>query len=378
MKKLIFVISQLYKGGAETALVNLLSCLSPKDYEIDLVILNQFPVYDAVSLISDIPEYVNVFDQWKETCHFPVLYKINQKIRFWIYGNMTNNSKAIRFVRNNEYDWAFHIGEWCVPDFCAKHVNARKKAVWIHTDISKSKNFDSEKFFAYDNEFDYYIFVSQNSLKASEEKFPFIKGKTVCINNILDDELIKLKSEAFLPYSKSLPVVVTCANIRPEKNHMRQIETMTLLRDKGVRFKWLNLGSTADKELYRQLLEKVARYNLSDDFLFLGAVDNPYPYMRNATAVAVLSDYESWSMVITEAKILGVPVIATKTSGALEQIEHYVTGVLCEFDAVDIAEKLGRLLYDYEFQGKIRSNIIDFNPNVGALKSFYKLMKEGS
>ena len=66
-------------------------------------------------------------------------------------------------------------------------------------------------------------------------------------------------------------------------------------------------------------------------------------------------------MVITEAKILGVPVIATKTSGALEQIEHYVTDVLCEFDAVDIAEKLGRLLYDYEFQGKIRSNIIDFN-----------------
>ena len=74
MKKLLFVITQLYKGGAETALVNLLSRISPEDYVIDLIILNQYPVKDAVSLIPMLPENINVFDQWKRL--FTFLYFI--------------------------------------------------------------------------------------------------------------------------------------------------------------------------------------------------------------------------------------------------------------------------------------------------------------
>jgi len=41
MKKLLFVISQLYKGGAETALVNLLNRLDPAVCHTELLILDQ-------------------------------------------------------------------------------------------------------------------------------------------------------------------------------------------------------------------------------------------------------------------------------------------------------------------------------------------------
>ena len=58
MKKLIFVISQLYKGGAETALVNLLNNLDYKKYEVDLLILCQTPAPDAVSLIESVNKNV--------------------------------------------------------------------------------------------------------------------------------------------------------------------------------------------------------------------------------------------------------------------------------------------------------------------------------
>ena len=49
-------------------------------------------------------------------------------------------------------------------------------------------------------------------------------------------------------------------------------------------------------------------------------------------------------MVITEAKALGVPVIATRTSGALEQIEDGKNGVLCGFSDEEIAESLRAFL----------------------------------
>lgn len=83
---------------------------------------------------------------------------------------------------------------------------------------------------------------------------------------------------------------------------------------------------------------------LEDYFTLTGPLDNPYGVMRRADAVCVLSDHESWSMVITEAKALGVPVIATRTSGALEQIEDGKNGVLCGFSDEEIAENLRAFL----------------------------------
>lgn len=375
MKKLLFVITQLYKGGAETALVNLLSRISPEDYVIDLIILNQYPVKDAVSLIPMLPENINVFDQWKKTFHIPIFYTIKRKLHYILQNEFEHPSKAIQFVKEKNYDWAFHIGEWSTPKFVANYVRAKNKAAWIHTDLSRLSNFESDDFFSYDDKINYYIFVSKNSLDASVAIFPQLKEKSIVINNIVNDRFIKSQSNEFLPFSESLPVIVTCANIRPEKNHIRQIEVMAKLRDRGVRIKWLNLGSTADEGLYRKLLIEIEKEDLSQDFKFLGAIKNPYPYIKNASAVAVLSDYESWSMVITEAKILGVPVIATKTSGALEQLEHEVTGILCDFDADDIANEIKNFLDDKELQKKIRSNIAGFDSSATTLFSFKKLIE---
>ena len=179
MKKLLFVISQFYKGGAETALLNLLSCLPSEDFAVDLIILNQYPVKDAVSLVPEIPESVHVFDQWRETYHVPVLNTLRRKIRFLLQGDLQHPWKAIQYVKDKEYDWAFHVGEWITPEFCAKYVKAANKAVWIHTDLSKSTNFDSDYFFKYDNEIKYYIFVSYNALNNSVKRYPQLRGKSI-------------------------------------------------------------------------------------------------------------------------------------------------------------------------------------------------------
>ena len=85
--------------------------------------------------------------------------------------------------------------------------------------------------------------------------------------------------------------------------------------------------------------------------------------MKGAEAVMVLSDYESWSLVITEAQILGIPVIATNTSGAREQIIDGETGIIAEFNVLDIVDKVERFLKDQELQKKIRKNLKNENCN---------------
>ena len=54
--KLLFVIDQFYKGGAETSLLNLLKRINVDGaHEIDFIVLNQCPIENAVSLIEKVP-----------------------------------------------------------------------------------------------------------------------------------------------------------------------------------------------------------------------------------------------------------------------------------------------------------------------------------
>lgn len=375
-KNVLFVISQLYKGGAEISLVNLLKKLDYDLLNVDLLIMNQNSDKDNISLIKDIPDTVNICNAFAENQRYSLLKKIRAK---YLYKKGINYypRPALDFVRNKSYDFAFHIGEWCSPEFVARFVVAEQKAAWIHNDLSKAEYFDEESFFRYFEDFDHYIFVSKLSLESSLEKYPFLREKACVIYNINNIEQIRLLSKEEVTdysFSSDSPTIVTCANVRPQKNYYRQVESMFLLKSRGVSFKWINIGAQTDVSELNKVKALISKYHLENDFILLGTRDNPYKYMKHATAVAVLSDYESWSMVITEAKILGVPVIATKTSGALEQIEHRITGMLTDFDASDIADKLEELIINKELQLYIRKNIRNFDNTQEILDSFYRLL----
>lgn len=362
--KLLFVISQFYAGGAERSLLNLLKKLDESKYDIDLIIMNQSLSEGRKSLIPDLPKNVCVIDAWKQMHRFSLVRTVKGKLFFTENEKNCDPVSALIYVRNKEYDWAFHIGEWWPPAFTALKVRAKKKAAWIHNDIARAEYFNADDFFKYDNNIDQYIFVSNNSMLSSLEAFPFIRDKSCCIYNINDVVDIKQKGKENVKekyFEIGLPVIVTCANIRQQKNHARQLEAMSLLKKRGLDFIWLNIGSTVETDRCEKLMLRAKELKLEDRFILAGAKENPYKYMSRADAVTVLSDYESWSMVITEAKILGIPVISTKTSGALEQIEDGETGILTDFSVVHIAKQLEKFLRNEDIRKHIRINLKNFD-----------------
>lgn len=98
--------------------------------------------------------------------------------------------------------------------------------------------------------------------------------------------------------------------------------------------------------------------------------------MKNADAVCVLSDFESWSLVISEAKLVGTPVIATRTSGAIEQIEDGETGVLCDFTPEAIADGIERLLKDAALQSRIRKALEGFSTQQRSVQEFTQMLTD--
>ncbi len=377
--KLLFVIGQFYSGGAEKSLLNLFKKLDRSKYDIDFIIMNQKPSKEQVSLVPELPADIHVLDVWKRQRRFSPVRALKDRCFVTARAKSLAPSAALLYVRNREYDWAFHVGEWWSPAFTALYVKAKHKAVWIHNDLSQAEYFGADEFFRYDEAIDRYIFVSNYSMLSSLSSFPFIKDKSTSIYNINDVEDIREKAQEQVEekyFDMGLPVLVTCANVRLQKNHRRQLEAMALLKKRGIDFIWLNIGATVEKGRCESLLEDAKKFGLENRFLLLGTRKNPYKYMSKADAVTVLSNYESWSMVITEAKILGVPVISTKTSGALEQIEDGRTGILTDFSTTHIADQIQRFLADKELAENIRQNIKNFDQTEEILQSFDDLVND--
>ena len=66
---------------------------------------------------------------------------------------------------------------------------------------------------------------------------------------------------------------------------------------------------------------------------------NPFPIVKQMDYLALLSDFESWGLAITEAKILGVPPIVTNFPSAFEQVTDDVDGVIIPLNAYGLYDK---------------------------------------
>lgn len=373
--KVLFVINQLFKGGAETALVNLLSAMPPEKYQVDLLVYDQIDLPDTVSLISKVPSYVKIHNVAKNEKKIAYLKKAIFKIYTKLTGRTTFRRKVYQVLAENQYDIAVSFGEWFSCSLVANYAKARWKYIWIHADADKADFFHPD-IHLYHDCFDGFIFVSNNSKLSAEKQYPFLADRSHIINNMINAEEVleksKLAPDVDMP-NGSLPRLVTVANVRPEKNHLRQVRVMKKLFDRGLRFYWINVGSQTNSALMEKITAEIRDAGLEEYYLFTGAAENPYPIIKNSDAVCVLSDHESWSMVITEAKAVGTPVIATKTSGALEQIAHKSNGFLCDFDEDDIADKIEEYLKDENIKEAIRNNLCSFSSVTDTLSQLEKL-----
>ncbi len=107
---------------------------------------------------SEINKQVHVCDAYKRYKKLNILGRVHAK---FIYNASQKGAfyyTALDFVREKLYDWAFFVGEWYTPSFVATQVKAKKKAAWIHSDLSVTKYFDTEQYFYFHECFDKYIF----------------------------------------------------------------------------------------------------------------------------------------------------------------------------------------------------------------------------
>lgn len=310
MKKLLFAAHDMDIGGIETSLVTLLNYLVEQDYDITLVLEQKEGIF-----LSQLDSKIRVIE-----------YRPNASKNI-VYRKMVNMMKRIRFILKykNKFDFSASYATYSLMSAFVTRCASSNNALWGHADYWELFNKDEVAFKTFFEKLEYanfkhIVFVSKAACQSFLAIYPDMQGKVLYCNNLINaDKIVNLAKES-VDFAKEN--IYTFVNVGRHDEHQKKltriIEASKKLTEEGFKFQVLCIGQGPDTKKYQEL---VNRYQLQDKIKFLGAKQNPYPYMQLADCVILSSEYEGYPVVFLESFVLHKPIITTEVSDALEQVQ---------------------------------------------------------
>ena len=380
MKKILIVIHDLQIGGAQKGLVNFLNCLDRSgraaEYEIRLLALTA-----SGPLLAEVPTWVKQIKpsrclRWFSShlslalfrdyfCWrglFGEAYWIIRKCMKISHKRMSKSQKMWEcwkhFIPDDseEYDVAVSYLDGGTNYYVMDRVNAKKKILWVHSEYQKQgyvPEYDRHYYEACDG----VITISEQCRQCILRAFPQLHEKVHVLENITSyDFVLKQSREDFQTEFPDTDVLklLSVGRLHEQKGFDLAVEAAALLKKKGVPFIWLVVGEGSERSKLQKMIDE---YELHEQFLLIGARDNPYVYMKECTILVQPSRVEGKSIVLDEAKMLCKPIIATNYATVKDAIEHGETGWITDIHSQGIMEAIIRLWKDNGLCEYISSNL---------------------
>jgi glycosyltransferase involved in cell wall biosynthesis len=369
MKKILFVCYGLGIGGIEKCFVNLLNVM-PENYDIDVLLMN--PQYAFKNQIKRNVRFLDTFDyvlniedtvgEIKQRggifrnlrmllsyCVFRLRIKLHKDA--WVGFRPLPEEYDIA-VAYSHHDYS--------PYYVIDKVRAKKKVMWYHNGAYEQEGRYYERDKRYYPEFDHIVAVSSDCAKVLSEKFSFREGQLLVLKNLCDADGIKSKAAQDTPASFEMDGfhLVTVGRMTSEKGASLALEACKRLCDQGRNVRWHWVG---DGNQFIAIQSEIAELGLENRFILEGNQDNPYPYIRYADAYVQPSYYEAYSTTITEAKVLGRPIVTTDVGGMRDQLTNGVNGLIVPIEADAIADAVEMLMDHEEMRNSFSATLKDEN-----------------
>ncbi|MBY5969548.1 glycosyltransferase [Halomonas denitrificans] len=113
------------------------------------------------------------------------------------------------------------------------------------------------------------------------------------------------------------PYLLHVARLVPVKNQQRLIAAFHQAVNQGLDHDLVIIGDGSER---RHLEAQVMALGLAAKVHFLGKKDNPYPWMKDATALVLSSNFEGLGIVLIEALALGTQCVACDVPGGIDEV----------------------------------------------------------
>lgn len=334
MKRILVMSFGSDPGGIEKSLIEFLKFLKSEGYEVDVYLWRKPGI-----LYKFIPDGVTKLNYRLDPG--PLSNVRNFRDFLWylnlrISKLLKNPVKCFRQFPDGPYDIAIsYCQNGYSPYYIINKVIAKKKILFYHhgsyDSTGKVKRLDEFHYLKYDE----FITVSHANKSMLENNFPSLRGKIKVINNLIDEENIKILSKESVYMPKGVVTLCTVGRVSPEKGQLLAIETAKMLKQKGISFKWYFVGDGPDREKCEKCVDA---YGLRDYCLFVGMQSNPYPYILNSDLYIQPSHTEADPVTIREAKILNKPIIATNIAALQEALCYGKYGILCDENPTSLTD----------------------------------------
>ena len=368
--KILVLHGHLSMGGEERVLLNVLRNLIELGYNVDLLITWNHGENNLFE--NEIPKKVNyefLFDN----------YNGRSKIIKEIYRLRTKTiylKKVEKIIEKKKYD--------VIIDYSSnllKYKNFDIKVpifAWIHFSLTFGEKLSGEKVEKYKKQYKKYdkiLTICDTMRDEFVEILGMDKTKVELVYNPINLEIIRKKAENVNPkYENYLKedYFLQVSRLTQQKQPEHLVDIYYKLKQRGIKEKLYFIGNGEKVKLIRQ---KIKEYNLEDDIILLGQIENPYPFFKNAKLFLHTAKYEGLPTVLLESLAFGTPVVAydcptgpkdilgkNSEYGELIPLNDKDTFVKRVYELIDNNEKYE----NYKKMSLIRAN--DFSMEINKLK----------
>ncbi len=366
MKKILILTENFNIGGFSKSLINFLNCsdkysdlsftvvsFSPENFEVEKDIPSEVKVVHiedekyGKSLFSDMRLMFYKYKYLSREYFFKYVKKEqlpDKYVREFAQAKLMTLSRKLRNDLSFIKDFDLVIS-WC-EGYCnyvlVDKISADKKVGFIHPNYVEA-GFSKKIDYSYLKRLDKIITISELCCRTLKEVFPKLKDKIICVPNTLNkDYYERLSKEYETEFDKNRLNLVTVNRIDDKsKAVFRLIRIVQKLKADGYNPIWRIIGDGVDFEAMKAEIQRVG---LEENILCLGAMSNPYPYMKNSDLYIQQSYYEGRPVSVDEAMLLGTPALITDYSSAVEQVQDGFDGWIVENEEDKIYDKIRYLM----------------------------------
>ena len=338
MKKVLVFIESLDGGGAEAILRNTVSVIDKSKFDITVVTET-----DNERYTDEVRSYVHHRSFTKR--NGSVLNEIINKVI--IKYSLLASEKA---VRNNLIKGDYDVEIAFCEGYATKVIGNSgrkncKKIAWVHTDVinhpwSEAIHGGAENERKCYENFDAIVCVSETMKESFVKKYGMTE-KVYVVYNVIDDEETRRKSEESVNLDLPRPIFALAGRLTQVKGYDRLVRICAKLRDMGYDFSVAVLGKGEEEENIKKL---ISENSLDERIKLFGFQENPHKFIKNSDVFVCSSYAEGYSTAVSEAVILGVPVITTECSGMREIFGGEDCGIICENSDEALLEAMKKLL----------------------------------
>ena len=191
--------------------------------------------------------------------------------------------------------------------------------------------------------------------KIRTKRIEYVPGVGIDTDRFRCAQVDIAKKRQELGYTDQDFLILTVAEMTPNKNHITVLNALSLLKDKEEfsNIHYLICGRGIMKE---SLMDSAELLGIDDHVNFLGyRTDAPQLY-RCSDMFAFVSYREGLSVALMEAMSCGLPILCTRIRGNTDLIDDNESGIFTENNPQAVAENILRLYRDARFREELGKN----------------------